>query len=52
MDFALAKMCLRSLQREFACYYDTIFSRKAASPICIVLCSTIIVTYVLSQIGI
>ncbi|MGD6852983.1 MAG: hypothetical protein ACQCN6_13070 [Candidatus Bathyarchaeia archaeon] len=52
MAFARAQMSLRLLKREFIVYYDVFFSRKAAVPISLVLCSTIITIYVLHETGI
>jgi hypothetical protein len=44
-----AKRCLHFVKSECASYYNTLFERKAAPPLCIVLCCITIASYVLTQ---
>jgi hypothetical protein len=38
-------------KNEVISYYDTFFSRKGAAPICLALCSVIILAYITSNAG-
>jgi hypothetical protein len=46
MKSAIATNLLGAFKNEFGCYYSAFFSRKAAPPICIALCSIIVVGYI------
>ncbi len=48
---AAAKGYLHSVKSDFTIYYDVFYSRKAAPPICLVLCSIIIIAYVFGNAG-
>jgi hypothetical protein len=47
LELVHAKMYLRLLKGECAGYYNVLFKRKAAAPICIILCSITIACYIL-----
>ena len=47
MEMVHAKRYLRLVKGECAGYYNVLFKRKAAAPICIVLCVVTIVCYAL-----
>ncbi len=46
-----AKGYLRSVKSDFKVYYDIFYSRKAAPPICLALCSIIIIAYFFGNTG-
>jgi hypothetical protein len=51
VNSAVANKLYSALKSEFSCYYSAFFSRKAAPPICIALCSIIIIGYVIGNVG-
>jgi hypothetical protein len=38
-------------KNEVSSYYDTFFSRKGAAPICLALCSVVVLVYITSNAG-
>ncbi len=48
MELVHAKRYLWLVKGECAGYYNVLFKRKAAAPICIILCSVTIASYILT----
>jgi len=50
MNTSAVKRYIGAVRADFASYYEVFYSRKAAPPICVALCCSIIIVYVLGKI--
>jgi hypothetical protein len=50
MNTEVFKSYIGSVKTDFTNYYEVFYSRKAAPPICVALCCSIIIIYVLGRV--
>jgi hypothetical protein len=51
METLAVKRYIGLIKSDFTSYYEMFYSRKAAPPICLALCSIIIIAYVFGNAG-